>query len=270
MKIENHLGPCCSAAVAGGDTHYYKLNPLMRFGNPSMSMMPVTKYLVIVNVIIWLAMMFVPEMDVRVNNLLALHYPTDPDFNPAQIFTYMFLHSTQSLFHIMFNMLTLFIFGSALEYVLGSKRFLFYYVACGVGAALIQLLVFFFMIQHLEGMIPEGSYEVIDGQLYGNPIYMDSIVKLFQYKYSATVGASGAIYGLLLAYGMLFPERKVYIYFLMPVKAKWMVIIWALMELAMGFGVNDNVGHFCHLGGMLIGLVIILWWRHRKVIGRYY
>ena len=133
-----------------------------------------------------------------------------------------------NLEHIFFNMFALWMFGYVLENFWGTKRFLIYYFVCGIGAGLLTLL------------IPGGL----------------------------TVGASGAVYGILLAFGMTFPEERIYLYFLMPIKAKWFVIGYAVIELLEGLFVTDGIAHFAHLGGMLFGLLLILYWR-RHPFNRY-
>lgn len=133
-----------------------------------------------------------------------------------------------NLEHIFFNMFALWMFGYVLENFWGTKRFLIYYFVCGIGAGLLTLL------------IPGGL----------------------------TVGASGAVYGILLAFGMTFPEERIYLYFLMPIKAKWFVVGYAVIELLEGLFVTDGIAHFAHLGGMLFGLLLILYWR-RHPFNRY-
>ena len=142
-------------------------------------------------------------------------------FRIWQLLTYMFMHGSWS--HIFFNMFALWMFGYVLENYWGSRRFLFYYLVCGIGAGLCNLIV-------------PG--------------------------WTITVGASGAVYGILLAFGMMFPNERIYLYFIMPIKAKWFVIGYAAIELLDGlFMTSDGIAHFAHLGGMLVGLILILYWR---------
>ena len=137
-----------------------------------------------------------------------------------QPFTYMFMHADLS--HLFFNMFALWMFGTTMENFWGTKRFVIYYLLCGLGAGLITMFL----------------------------------------PMSHTVGASAAVYGLLLAFGMTFPNEYIYLYFLMPIKAKWFVIGYAVIELFEGVFVSyDGIAHFAHLGGMLVGLLLILWWR---------
>lgn len=137
-----------------------------------------------------------------------------------QPFTYMFMHADLS--HLFFNMFALWMFGTTMENFWGTKRFIIYYLLCGLGAGLITMFL----------------------------------------PMSHTVGASAAVYGLLLAFGMTFPNEYIYLYFLMPIKAKWFVIGYAVIELFEGVFVSyDGIAHFAHLGGMLVGLLLILWWR---------
>lgn len=231
---------------------------------------PVTKNLIIINFIVWLAMMMFPHrIGIVLDKYCALHYLTASDFNPAQLFTYMFMHSTRTLAHILFNMFTLFMFGITLERVMGSKRFLFFYISCGVGAALVQEAVWALtwkdvLVRNLAyinqvdmGLMRDALQHAID---MGQPIPALNML--------VTVGASGAIYGVLLAFGMLFPNRPLYFFFIpVPIKAKWMVLGYGVMELLIGLSeANDGVAHFAHLGGMLFGFIIIYYWRRKGLV----
>lgn len=229
-------------------------------------MTPVVKNLIIINLIVWVAMIIFPhQIGAKLNQYAALYYFSSPDFNPLQLVTYMFVHDMSNAQHVLFNMFTLWMFGTSIEMLFGSKRFLFYYLTCGVGAALIQQGVYALMIAHNLQLAEPGALEILNRGMY-NPAdpYM---VKAAQLMFAPTVGASGAIYGILLAFGMMFPNRELFIMFVpIPVKAKYMVIIWAVIELGMGAFGSGSVAHFCHLGGMLAGLILILWWRYRKSI----
>ena len=226
------------------------------------SMPPVTKNLIIVNFIIWLAMMVSPSLCARIMDFCALHFYEADSFNLVQPFTYMFLHSTQSLAHIFFNMFTLFMFGITLERVMDSKRFLLYYVVCGVGAALIQEAVWALT---LKSTIVDGLAQLngLSADTVREWIARDPSILSSNYNFFQTVGASGAIYGILLAFAMLFPNRPLYFMFIpVPIKAKWMMLIWGGAELLLGLGsATDGVAHFAHLGGMIFGLALILYWR---------
>lgn len=190
---------------------------------------PVIKGLIVSNVIVWLLFDFVLQpltvLGAPVFEIIAAYlmlWPIGTHFYPWQVLTYMFLHA--GFFHLFFNMLALWMFGVELENVWGSRKFLVFYLLCGVGGALSNLLV---------GMIA--------GQ--GAP----------------TVGASGAVFGVLLAFGMLFPNRLIYIYFLLPIRAKYMVMLWIGLELLYGVtGTTDGVAHFAHLGGAFAGFMYML------------
>lgn len=223
---------------------------------------PVTKNLIIINIIVWAFMAIAPD---RMTNLLtkycALHYITSPDFNVAQLVTYMFMHDPRGLAHVFFNMFALLMFGSLIESALGSKRYLFYYLTCGIGAALIQEGAWAMTIDSLMYNMVHVPYEIIR-ELH--PEVLNILM---------TIGASGAVYGILLAFGMLFPNRELFLFFIpVPIKAKWMVIGYGVMELMIGMSnANDGVAHFAHLGGMLFGLLLILYWRKKGIInGHYY
>ncbi len=242
-------------------------------------MPPITKNLIIINFIVWLAMLILPgKFGVDFERYGALHFFTSPDFNPAQIITYMFMHSTYDFTHILFNMFGLFMFGSLLERVLGGKRFLFYYISCGIGAALIQEGVFairyFNAIEQLPSDVVnriaiEGAQAIHAGKNFVDPFLanLNSIINV------PTVGASGAIFGILLAFAMIFPNMPMYLMFIpIPIKAKWMILGYGIIELSFGLtGINDSVAHFAHLGGMVIGFLLIYYWKRKGIInGTYY
>ncbi|MDE6503786.1 MAG: rhomboid family intramembrane serine protease [Muribaculaceae bacterium] len=232
------------------------------------SLPPVTKNLLIINAIVWLATWVLGrKIGLDISDIGGLHYFSSPLFNPAQLLTYMFIHA--SFMHLFMNMFALFMFGALLERTLGSARFLFYYISCGIGAALIQEGVYAVMIgnaeshltpQMIDEVMKNGAGIIAQGMNYIEPALGHFNILLN----NATVGASGAIYGILLAFGMLWPDMPLYIMFIpVPVKAKWMVAGYAGIELLLGLqnSVGDNVAHFAHLGGMLIGLVMILYWK---------
>ena len=209
-------------------------------GRPSMwSMMtPVVKNLIIINIIVAIGTWIVGDSMFGKFSLFAFE---SPFFRPWQLLTYMFMHG--GFWHILFNMYTLMIFGIALERVWGSKRFLIFYLVCGLGAGLCHALIMHFQI---SSMLSAGQMAAAY-KLMGVP----------------TVGASGAIYGILLGYGMLYPNNILQLIFPpVALKAKWFVVIFAVIELATGLlGTNDGVAHFAHLGGMLFGLILILIWK---------
>lgn len=246
---------------------------MSQFSNIVRSLPPVTKNIIIINCIVWLAMMVLPRsLDVDVMQYGALHYFAASDFNPAQLFTYMFMHSTTSITHLLFNMFTLFFFGMSLERVMGSKRFLFFYISCGLGAALIQEGVWAFtlpdLIERELARINHTSVDAIRAYLDANPQAWASNYDVF-----STVGASGAIYGVLLAFAMIFPNQPMYLMFIpVPVKAKWMVSGFVVLELLLGMSAaNDGVAHFAHLGGMVIAFIILIIWKKRGTLnGPYY
>lgn len=226
------------------------------------NMPPVTKNLIIINTIIWLAMALFPPIANNLMTYCALHYHEASDFNPAQVITYMFLHG--GFFHLFFNMFTLFMFGIMLERAMGSQRFLLFYLVCGIGAALIQEAVWSFT---LPDMIVRGladlnhtSIDQINRAIAADPSIMSA-----NYDFFTTVGASGAIYGVLLAFAMLFPNRPLYFMFIpVPIKAKWMMLIWGGLELLLGMSeARDGIAHFAHLGGMIFGFILIAYWKKK-------
>jgi membrane associated rhomboid family serine protease len=223
---------------------------------------PVIKNLLIINIILFIAkIVFANSLGIDLDRILGLHWVTSEDFKPYQFITYMFMHG--DITHIFFNMFAVWMFGSVLENVWGSKRFLFYYIVTGLGAAAIQYVVFSFQIQDLNEKIttimqqPGFDAEANLQLIHEKRMIIDNMV---------IIGASGALFGLLLAFGMMFPNTMLYVYFLIPVKAKWFVIAYGAIELISGIRSNpmDNVAHFAHLGGMLFGFIIIMIWKKNR------
>ena len=213
---------------------------------------PVTKNLLIINVLCFFGYMVAQKYGIDLNNTLGLHFFLASDFNLAQLVTYMFMHANFQ--HIFFNMFAVWMFGRTLEHVLGSKRFLTYYMVCGIGAGLVQELV-----QYVQYAMELSHYENVNTGL--------AIIPMAEFlNMMTTVGASGAVYGILLAFGMLFPESKMFVFPIpFPVKAKFFVIGYAVIELFAGFGSSgDGVAHFAHLGGMIFGFLLIMYWRKKN------
>ena len=205
---------------------------------------PVVLNLLIINVLVWLTSVVLPKVSsIDLDVLLGLHYWQSAAFNPLQLISYMFMHA--SFDHIFFNMFGLFMFGPVLERVWGGKRFLFFYLFTGVGAGIVQELFWSYQLMPLIGsaathIIFQGGFEPI------------------------TIGASGAIFGILLAFAMVFPDAKLFLFFIpIPIKARYMIPMYALVELFLGVAnfSGDNVAHFAHLGGAFFGLILILYWK---------
>ncbi len=239
------------------------------------SLPPVTKNLLIINILIWAATLFAPSLDGPLSRLAALHYFTSPGFNVAQLVTYMFVHG--SFTHLFFNMFALVMFGGIIERSMGSARFLFYYISCGIFAGLVQMGAYAVMLHHYQGLVPpdvfhetitRGWQYLQQGQNFVDPT-LGTINLLVN---SPMVGASGAIYGIILAFGMLFPNQPVYLFFIpVPIKAKWLVIGYGVLELLLGLGTMvDNVAHFAHLGGMIAGIILILYWKRKGVFNNHW
>lgn len=215
-------------------------------------MPPITKNLLIINVLLFLATYVLRGYGLNLTDNLGLHFFMADDFNITQLVTYMFMHANLS--HLFFNMFAVWMFGRILEQVWGPKRFLIYYLVCGIGAGLIQEGV-----QYVEYATVLSAYDGV--QMENTVIPMQQYLNLMN-----TVGASGAVYGILLAFGMLFPNQEIYIFPLpIPIKAKFFVVGYAAIELvlALSNNVHDNVAHFAHLGGMLFGVFMILYWKKK-------
>lgn len=208
------------------------------------SMPPVVKNLLLINVIMYVITMITGNF---MYENFALFYFKSPFFKPFQLVTHMFMHG--GFTHIFFNMYTLFIFGGVLERVWGSQKFLLYYFVTGIGAALLHLGVMYLQLQGYIADVNAGDF-----------MARANIQALLS---TPTVGASGAIYGLLLAYGMLFPNNVMQLIFPpVALKAKWFVLIFGALELLLGLsGRGGNIAHFAHLGGMIFGFFLILYWK---------
>lgn len=211
---------------------------------------PVVKNLIIINVIILVLSLLTGDFMYR--NFALFYFGSDL-FHPYQFISHMFMHG--NFWHLFFNMYTLYFFGTMLENVWGSKKFFLYYMVTGIGAALLHSLVLHLQVVHYQHLVEAG-----------NMMAMQAIRQIY---ITPTVGASGAIYGLLLAYGMLFPNNVIGLLFPpVQLKAKWFVLIFGAIELFLGLSnTSSNVAHFAHLGGMLFGVLLILYWKKK---GRMY
>lgn len=231
----------------------------------------VTKNLLIINVLMWFATIVLKGRGLDLTEYLGLHFWLASDFNPAQLLTYMFMHDSSGITHLFFNMFSLWMFGVTLERVLGPKRYLFFYVSCGLGAALVQEMTWQLTWQSI--FVPEfASLNALAPSMVETMLSqgaLDEYVNQF-YGMLVTVGASGAVFGILLAFGMIFPNMPMYIIpFPFPIKAKWMVLGYGAVELLFGIaGAMSSVAHFAHLGGMLFGFIIIWYWKKTGTIGR--
>ena len=261
----------------------------------------IIKNLIIINVIFSLATFaFKRTFGVDLTDYLGLYFFKSENFHFFQYITYMFMHG--DLTHLFFNMFSLWMFGSVLENYWGPKRFLLFYFVTGIGAAVVHTIVIgidYFGIQsaintYAENPNPEALVALVQNELtailtpekvanvnaflrewqmnmHSGTDYGYQSVELAQQLLSAranipVVGASGAVYGILLAFGMTFPNQYIYLYFIMPIKAKWFVLGYGLIELASGiFSSGDGIAHFAHLGGMIFGYFLIRYWKKHDI-----
>lgn len=265
---------------------------MMNFRSGGFQQIPVVvKNLLIINVLVFALQSLFATMEARgvstfnFDDMFALHYWLSPKFRWWQMFTHMFMHG--SLTHIFFNMFALYMFGRILEDVWGPQRFLLFYIICGFGAALCHLSVLGIEFHSLHDVImnyqqspTQTGFQHFLSQyhLQSNGIWdgQSSIRSMNQYYYmqldEATVGASGAIFGLLFAFGYLFPNTELMLLFPpIPIKAKWFVGIYALIELSQGVynSAGDNIAHFAHLGGMLFAFILLRIWG-KNIRNRFY
>jgi membrane associated rhomboid family serine protease len=212
---------------------------------------PVIKNLLIVNTLVFIAQkLTVQTQNPVIEQLFALHDVHSVYFKPWQLISYLFLQA--DFWHIFFNMFALWMFGSALENVWGSGRFLFFYLICGVGAGAMQLAILYDQTAPLMAefyMLPQSQQ---DRLLYAPNFIVNG----------ATIGASGAVFGCLAAFAYLFPNDYIYLYAFLPIKAKWFVLGYAAVELWTGIqnSAGDNVAHWAHLGGAAVGIIIVWIW----------
>lgn len=228
------------------DYYYYDRNSSGGF----MSSLPaVTKNLIIINVLVFVMTLLRKQF---MYESFALFYPASPFFHWWQYLTHMFMHG--GFWHIFFNMYTLLIFGCVVERIIGSRKFLIFYFICGLGAAALHTGVEYLQATSYMNALADGSLQAADAYA--------------RLKMTPTVGASGAIYGIILAYAMLFPQSRLTLLFPpVSLSAKWMVIIFAGIELFTGItGTADGVAHFAHLGGMLFGWMLIRYWKKKGTL----
>ncbi len=278
----------------------------MEFRPSRFDILPViVKNLLIINGLFFLATVVLGQQGIDLTEYLALHHWSSDKFRVWQFITHIFMHGHVSgpnpdyeggFMHLFSNMFALWMFGSLLENFFGPKRFLTFYLLCGVGAALIHLGVYSYELSIMRDAI---------GKFQANPTYKEFSVFVSQksnsmdhafgmavqqlrsqwvespmdmsfsraaqsllgrylelYTDQATVGASGAVFGILFAFGYLFPNTMIYLYFFLPMKAKYFVALYALFELYAGIrnSAGDNVAHFAHLGGMIIAFIVIKYW----------
>lgn len=216
----------------------------------------VTKNLLIINILVFIATYVVRGMNIDLNDIFGLHFFLASDFRIWQFFTYMFMHG--GFTHILMNMFMLWMFGMVVENVWGPRKFLFYYIVCGVGAGLCQELA------QYGTYLVEGLANFESVKIGTTVLPMDVYLNMMN-----TVGASGAIYGVLLAFGMLFPEERMFIIPIpVPIKAKWIIMGSIVVELFSAIGTsNDGVAHLAHLGGMLFGFILIRYWKKHPYSG---
>jgi membrane associated rhomboid family serine protease len=266
----------------------------------------VVKNLIIINTLMVLLQFVLTKFNIDLADTLGLHYWKSPLYKPWQLFTHMFMHGSAfdvnvTVMHLFSNMFALWMFGSILENLWGPKRFILFYLVCGFGAALCHLAVLGYEYNHLETafynyqqspaldtymkFIRENNLERYPSLMQlrafweSNPscpncveTSVDLIRKIYAFRIDeATVGASGAVFGILFAFGYLFPNTLLYIYFLVPIKAKYVVGAYAIFEIYAGIqnSAGDNIAHFAHLGGMLVAFIILKIW-NRKVRNRFY
>ena len=211
----------------------------------------IIKNLIIINVLVFLAQtVFGDRPGFSFNDVFALHTWQSPLFKPWQFITHLFMHGNFG--HIFGNMLALWMFGSILENLWGPRRFLIFYLMCGLGAALCHMVVLYIENQHL--LQQYNALSSIDQQQYRTAV--------FRRIDEPTLGASGAVFGCLAAFGYLFPNTYIYLYFFVPIKAKWFVIMYAAYELftAIQNSAGDSVAHVAHLGGALVGFILVYFW----------
>lgn len=223
------------------------------------SIPPVTRNILIINVLVWLAQFVLLKQGTDLSQYLGLHYFEAEHFQIYQLLTSMFLHDPSGIGHVFFNMFAVFMFGRVLESIWGSKRFLIYYLVCGIGAGIIQELSW---VYDLREVIFNPDIQRID---LGTRI----VARQELFNMVGAIGASGAVFGILVAFGMIFPNVELMLIFPpIPIKAKWFVIGYGILELFLGIGnfAGDSVAHFAHIGGLFTGLIMLLYWKKKGTL----
>jgi len=227
----------------------------------------VVKNIIMINILMLLAYYAASSVfGIDLNSILGLYFPGSDQFKPLQIVTHMFMHA--NFWHLFFNMYALYIFGQVLENVWGPKRFFIYYMICGLGAAFVHESVIFIQYHNLMNILNPDQIQLVldEGTKYLNQgkVFNDQSMQDLQILLNTpTVGASGAIFGILLAFGVLFPNTQLMLLFPpIPIKAKYFVLAYGAIELYLAFTQpGSNIAHAAHLGGMLFGYIMIRYWR---------
>ncbi|TKC12129.1 rhomboid family intramembrane serine protease [Pedobacter polaris] len=228
---------------------------------------PVVKNLLIINVIFYFATWLLGQQGIPLTKYLAVYYFDSPAFSIWQPITYMFMHSSQDIMHIIFNMFALYSFGSILEAHWGGKRFINFYLITGLGALALQWGVQAFEVYQMTGSA------INDLSNISTTLSPEQIETMGGIYFGPMVGASGAIFGLLVAFAMLYPNLELYIMFIpVPVKAKYIIPVYIVLEFFLGVAKfqGDSVAHFAHLGGALIGYILVKIWRNKNTYFDYY
>jgi len=231
----------------------------------------ITKNLLIINVIFFVATFLFESRGIDLKQMLGMHYPSSQYFQPYQIFTHFFMHA--DLMHILFNMVGLVIMGSHLERMWGEKKYLFFYIVTALGAALLYALIQGVEVYNLTGeFFPE--IEILNLEYVGNGLVTynyepsgDGYRAVTKIYLSNSLGASGAVYGLLMAFALLFPNTEFMLLFPpIPIKAKWLALGLGVIALYSGIknAQGDTVAHFAHLGGMLFGFILVKIWQKQR------
>ncbi len=233
-----------------------------RFSRPN-NFPPVVKNLIIINVLVFLAQITL-DNQFHITEKLMLYPVMFPQFKPYQLFTHLFAHSPAMLFHIVFNMFGLWMFGKILENVWGAKRFLFFYLACGLGAAALHILMQYIRYNQIEELWRAAVAA-------GDTIAVQNYINELSSELGPALGASGAVMGIFIAFGYLFPNTELFLMFIpVPIKAKWLMIGLVAIDLFGGVArvSGDNIAHFAHLGGAITGFIIVFIWNktNRKTL----
>jgi hypothetical protein len=239
---------------------------------------PVTRNIIILNVIFFVGTLLLPKLNINIDALLAGYFPLSPNFRSWQIITHMFMHG--SIMHIVFNMLTLYSFGPVLEQVLGQKKFIILYFAAGLGGFALYNIWNYVEVSQLTNFLNSQAYDIHEIYKYADINYSgempissnseavrDSAQSLFNILRTPMVGASGAIFGIIAAFSTLFPDAKLMFMFIpFPIKAKYLTPIIIVVSLFLGFRQfsGDNIAHFAHLGGALIGFLFVWNWKKNR------
>lgn len=236
------------------------------------NLQPVTLNLLIINILVYIIALVSAQSGSNLGSYLSAHYFNVPTFEPYQIVTHMFMHDLMGIRHILFNMLILVMFGNHLERVWGAKRFFIFYFASGIGALVLYNIIGMIEVHQIQEALIADGYQIDvvnewikgDMELYPNSAESQALLNRYGfYSFSSMAGASGALFGVMAAFAILFPNTELYLFFIpFPIKAKYLIGGYILFEIYNSiYQPDDHIAHLAHVGGAIVGTAFVLYWR---------